>query len=213
MRYAVAAWVTFGLVCGVACELAGCGSSPPSSFYALSPESGAAHPSSFRTIKLRRPGIAGYLDRPDIVKTIIDHRLRANDTDRWAAPLDEMLGRVLAEDLEERLPGSVVFTEDGAITADAEATIEIDLRRFEVGAGGDVNLVAEVALEKGDAHVPAGTRAVRLKQAPSAPGTSALVETMSEMLGKLADEIAALVRVSGVSGTDGAGSPDGGAAP
>jgi uncharacterized lipoprotein YmbA len=119
------------------------------------------------------------------------------DTDRWAAPLDEMLGRILAQDVEQRLGGSVVFTEDGAITADAEATVEVDVRRFDVGDGGEVSLVAEVALEKGDMHVPAGTRAVNLKQAPTGAGTPALVSAMSELLGKLADEIAGLVRASG----------------
>jgi uncharacterized lipoprotein YmbA len=91
-----------------------CGSSPPSTFYALSPESGAAKAAQARTLKLRRPGLAGYLDRPEIIRRIVDHRVGVMDTDRWAAPLDEMLGRVLAQDVEQRLPGSVVFTEDGA---------------------------------------------------------------------------------------------------
>jgi uncharacterized lipoprotein YmbA len=183
-----------GLSIVFACLSFGCGSSPPSAFYALSPENGAPQSTPFHTIKLRRPGVAGYLDRPEIVKTIVDHRLGVVETDRWAAPLDEMLGRILAQDIEQRLAGSVVFTEDGAITADADATLEVDIRRFDVGGGGEVNLVAEVAMEKGDTHTPAGTRAVRLKQTPSGAGTAALVSTMSDLLGKLADEVAVLVR-------------------
>lgn len=172
----------------------GCGSSPPSTFYALSPESGAAHATPVRTLKLRRPGIAGYLDRPEIVRRIVDHRLGLVDTDRWAAPLDEMLARVLAQDVEQRLPGSVVFTEDGAITADAELTIEIDVRRFDVGESGEVNLVAEIALEKGDNHEPVGTRAVHLRELPSAVTTPALLVAMSALVGQLADEIGLLAR-------------------
>ncbi len=183
-------WVVLLLCSGGA---GACGSSPPSSFYALSPESGSARAAPFHTIKLRRPGIPGYLDRPEIVTMIADHRLRVTDTDRWAAPLDEMLGRILAEDLETRLAGSVVFTEDGAITADADVTVEVDVRRFDVDDAGQVDLVAEVAMEKGDAHTPSGTRAVHLRQRPSGATTAALVAAMSDVLGKLSDEVTALL--------------------
>jgi uncharacterized lipoprotein YmbA len=171
-----------------------CGSSPPSTFYALSPESGAAKAAQARTLKLRRPGLAGYLDRPEIIRRIVDHRVGVVDTDRWAAPLDEMLGRVLAQDVEQRLPGSVVFTEDGAITADADLTIEVDVRRFDSDASGEVNLVAEVAVEKGDNHEPLGTRAVRLRETPNDATTAGLLSAMSHLLGRLADEISVLAR-------------------
>jgi len=172
-----------------------CGSSPPSTFYALSPENGAATAAQApRTLKLRRPGLAGYLDRPEIIRGIVDHRVAVVDTDRWAAPLDEMLGRVLAQDVEQRLPGSVVFTEDGAITADADLTIEVDVRRFDSDASGEVNLVAEVAVEKGDNHEPLGTRAVRLRETPNDATTAGLLSAMSHLLGRLADEISVLAR-------------------
>jgi uncharacterized protein len=171
-----------------------CGSSPPSTFYALSPESGAATAAQPRTLKLRRPGLAGYLDRPEIIRRIVDHRVGVVDTDRWAAPLDEMLGRVLAQDVEQRLPGSVVFTEDGAITADADLTVEVDVRRFDSDADGEVNLVAEVAVEKADNHEPLGTRAVRLRETPSNATTAGLLSALSHLLGRLADEISVLAR-------------------
>ncbi len=182
------------LAAALALGLFGCGTSAPSSFFALSPENGTQQPAAVHTIKLRRPGVAGYLDRPEIVKRVVEHRLAVTDTDRWAAPLDEMLGRILAQDIEQRLGGSTVFTEDGAITADAEVTVEVDIRRLDIGKDGAVNLVAEVAIERGDMHVPTGTRAVRLEQKPDAEGTPALVGAMSDLLGKLADEIATLVR-------------------
>jgi uncharacterized protein len=191
--------VLLGLVlCGAVGSA--CGSSPPSSFYALSAERGSVQPAPFHTIKLRRPGIAGYLDRPEIVKRIVDHRLGVADTDRWAAPIDEMLGRVVAQDIEQRLAGSVVFTEDGAITADADVTVEIDIRELDVDATGQVDLVAEVAVERGAERVAAGTRVVHLHQRPSAGGTSALVTAMSEILGGLADEVAGLLRSDAAGG-------------
>lgn len=172
----------------------GCGSSPPSTFYALSAERGVAEPALVHTLKLRRPAIAGYLDRQAIVAQVTGHRLVLVDTDRWASPLDEMLGRVLAQDIEQRLAGSVVFTEDGAITAEAEITLEVDVRRLDVGDGGEASLVAEVAMEKGAGHAALATRRVELRQAPRDTSTRALVAAMSDLVGKLADAIAALVR-------------------
>jgi uncharacterized protein len=139
-----------------------------------------------------------------------------DDTDRWAAPLDEMLGRVLAQDVEQRLAGTVVFTEDGAITADADLTLELDVRRFDVSDGGEVSLVAEVAMIKGDTHTPLGTRAVHLHEMPSASTTTALVAAMSNLVGKLADEMAVLVmsqpvELPSATGANPAGLPSQGA--
>ncbi len=124
----------------------------------------------------------------------MDHRLGVVDTDRWAAPLDEMLERVLAQDVEQRLAGTLVFTEDGPITADADVTLEIDVRRFEVEEGGSVDLAAEVAMESGNSRAASATRSIHLRATPATGSTSALVETMSQLLGKLGDEIAVMVR-------------------
>ncbi|MGA3123422.1 MAG: PqiC family protein [Polyangiaceae bacterium] len=170
-----------------------CGSSPPSTFYALVPEAGVAHSAYVHTIRLRRPGIPAYLDRPEVVQKVADFRLGLVDSDRWAAPLDEMLGRVLAQDIEQRFRGTSVFVEDGPITADADATIEVDVRRFDVGDAGRLHLLAEVAVENGVTHAPVGTRAVSLEQAPVGGTTVALVSAMSDLVGKLADQTVALV--------------------
>jgi uncharacterized lipoprotein YmbA len=96
--------------------------------------------------------------------------------------------------VEQRLQGSVVFTEDGAITADADLTLEVDVRRFDVEEGGVVDLAAEVAMEKGDGHAPAGTRSFYLRATPANGSTAALMGTMSQLLGQLGDGIAAMVR-------------------
>jgi uncharacterized protein len=188
---------------------AGCGSSPPSRFFALSPvpdrvapsgeasgppEGGVGAPSAPRAIRLRRPSIPGYLDRPEIVRSVAGNRLGVGANERWGGPLDEMIGRVLAQDIERRLPGSTVFTEDGAITADPDATVEVNVQRFEIGDGGDLSLAAEVAVERGADHVASATRTVRLGARPVDGTTSGMVATMSVLLGRLADQIAAMLR-------------------
>ncbi len=171
-----------------------CSASPEPTFYALAPTHGASQPAAPRTIRVSRPGLAGYLDRPEIVRRIVDFRLGVASNERWGEPLDAMLGRVLAEDVEQRLPGSSVYTEDGAITAAPEATVEVDVREFDLGDEGQAHIWAEVAVERGDNHTARPARSIRLGATPQAATTAALVATMSDLLGQLADQIAAMLR-------------------
>lgn len=195
---------------GVLLALAtGCGSSPEPVFYALSPtrgvvqaqapapplpQPGAPQPGAPHAIRIRRPGLAGYLDRPEIVRRVVEFRLGVASNERWGEPLDMMVARVLAEDIQQRVPGASVFTAEGAITADPDATVEVDVQRFDVGETGEVNLVAQVAVERGATHTAAATQAVRLGARPKADTTAALVSTMSDLLGQMADQIAAMLR-------------------
>ena len=194
----------------------GCGSSPEPIFYALSPtrsviqaqapapaqpspqagarQPGAAQAGAPHAIRIRRPGLAGYLDRPEIVRRVVEFRLGVASNERWGEPLDMMVARVLAEDIQQRVPGASVFTAEGAITADPDATVEVDVQRFDVGETGEVNLVAQVAVERGATHTAAATQAVRLGARPRADTTAALVSTMSDLLGQMADQIAAMLR-------------------
>jgi uncharacterized lipoprotein YmbA len=178
----------------ISVAVAACGSSPPSTFYALGPTQGSAKPLDLHRVLIRRPGIAGYLDRPEIVFGQQDFRLRIANSDRWAEPLDAMIARVLALDLGSRLSGSSVFTDEGAITADPDATVEVNVERLDIGDGGDVNLVAEVAITRGANRTPLEPRSIRLRAAPQGASTSALVATMSSLLGELADQISVVLR-------------------
>ena len=145
-------------------------------------------------IKLARPGLAGYLDRPEIVRDSSANRLQLNSGERWGEPLGDMIGRVLALDLSQRLPGSSVFTEAGTISVDPSATVELDVQRFDLDTDGTVVLLAQVAVEQGRSHDPSATRSLRLTARPTGPGTPELVAAESAALGQMADEIAGVLR-------------------
>jgi uncharacterized lipoprotein YmbA len=117
--------------------------------------------------------------------------------ERWGEPLGDMIGRVLAEDLNQRLPGTSVFTEAGSISADATLRVELDVLRFDLDASGTVVLLAQVAMQRG--HDPAATRSLQLTARPAGDGTPDLVTAMSGLVGQLADEVAGMVR--GVAGS------------
>ncbi len=171
----------------IAC-LAGC-ASPDPTFYTLQPVPGTPSRAAI-SIEVRRPGLAGYLDRSDIVLKNASYRLDVNSQLRWAEPLGDMIGRVLAQDLSQRLSGASVFAESGAITEEPQLRLEVDVLTFDPDASGAVVLTAEVALERGTTHQPVATRHVSLTAQPAGQGAANVVAAMSTLLGNLADQIA-----------------------
>ncbi len=168
-------------------------SSPEPAYYTLAAVPGTPRGGAPGTIELRRPGIAGYLDRPEIVRSGGDYRLRVAAGERWGEPFGDLFGRVLAEDLNQRLTGTSVFTAAGAISAQADAALELDVQRFDLDAGGDVVLLAQIAVSR-TRRGPATTRVFRLTQRPAGPSTAELVAAMSMALGALADAAADMLR-------------------
>ena len=182
--------------------LSGC-ASPDTTFFTLSAVPGtplaALPPGTPRTVELRTPGIPGYLDRTDIVLRNADYRLQVGHFQSWAEPLADMTGRVLAEDLAQRLPAMSVFTEAGAISVTPDARAGVDIQQFSAGPDGVVRLVAQLAIEGGIGHDVVAQRRVSLTVTPGGPTTPALVAAMSAALGRLSDELVKLLLLGTVS--------------
>ncbi len=168
--------------------------SPEPTYFTLAAVPGAPRRGGPAQVELRRPGLAGYLDRPEIVRSNSPYSLRVISMERWGEPLGDLFARILAEDLNNRLPGSSVFTSAGSITAEADATVEMDIQRFDADPSGQVVLLAQVAVSRGRARASAATRVLRLLVQPAGPGTAHLVAAMSAALGQLADVLAAMLQ-------------------
>ncbi len=169
--------------------------SPEPALYTLRPVLGTPQGGGPIAVKLEQPGLAGYLDRTEIVRDAAANRLDLASGERWGEPLGDMIGRVLGLDLSQRLPGSSVFTAAGTLSVDATATVELDVQRFDLDTDGTVVLLAQVAVEQGSRD-PAFTRSLRLTSRPASAATADLVSAMSAVLGQLADALAALLRAS-----------------
>ncbi len=180
------------LLAPLAAALARC-ASPDPAIYTLRAVPGAAQGGGPVAVKIARPGLAGYLDRSEIVRDSSVSRLTLNGGERWGEPLGDMVGRVLALDLAQRLPGSSVFTEAGTISVDPSATVELDIQRFDLDQGGSVILLVQVAVEQGLSHDPASTRSLRLEVSPASKATPDVVAAMSQALGQLADAVATML--------------------
>jgi uncharacterized lipoprotein YmbA len=173
--------------------LACCSSAEPS-YFTLAAVRGSPQRGGPALVELRRPGLAGYLDRPEIVRANAQYQLHVASGERWGEPFGDMVSRVLAEDLNSRLPGTSVFTSSGAISVSAEATVEIDVQRFDADPSGQVQLLAQVAVSRGRRGADAKARAIRVTVTPAGPGTADYVAAMSNALGQAADQIAAMLR-------------------
>ena len=171
--------------------LAGC-ASPPVNLYVLAARPGGVMHAPARSIGVHRIGVAAYLDRPQIVRATAEFRMQVVDGERWGEPLGRMLDRVLTENLVQRLPEASIFSESGAIQADPDIILEVDVQRFDADADGTVTLLAQVAVRRA-AGGRAVARTVRLTSVPAGPGTPALVAALSAVWAEFSNTVATML--------------------
>ena len=176
--------------------LAGCGSSPPSKFYVLTADpvpQRAGGSAAGNTVALGRITLPGALDRPQIARRRGGNEIVFSEEERWAGPLDDMMRRVLADDLAARLPAGVMLIESSAKPPPG-VTIALDVSRFDADESGTVTLVARwEAL--GPTGRPLGTpRESTIVEPGSGKDAAAVAATMSRAVAALAARIAGGLR-------------------
>jgi uncharacterized lipoprotein YmbA len=173
-------------------DLAGCASAS-TSYFALAPVPGTPMTGGPAAVEVRQPGIAGYLDRNGIVRGDSDYKLDVASTQVWGEPLGDMVGRVMAEDLSQRLPGTQVTVSQGVISSRPDLLIELQVDRFDSGHDGTLTLSAQVAVLRASTRSALATRSFRLTASNIFASTKDLVARMSTLLGQLADRAADMV--------------------
>jgi uncharacterized lipoprotein YmbA len=176
------------VVLALTTALAAC--TPPAPvLYSIAPVQGAAHSGGPKVILVQQIGLARYLERSQIVRSSENYRLDVMSNDWWGEPLGAMLSRVLVEELSQRLPQSVVLSENGAVSSPADATIELNLRRLDEDATGSVVLQAQAAVSFKGRPTPV-LQSFRLVAAPQGTGVPYEVAAISVALGQVADGLA-----------------------
>jgi len=183
--------------------LAGCASSPPIRFYTLTPiapESSPAAAADTVRVRLNRVTVPGELDRIQIVRRIDATRLQIDDQSRWAAPLDEMIRRVLAADLAARLPANAVADANEPGAGERVQTLSVDIQEFYPDSACSVALRATWVLTppqpQGKGSALAARQSTEQTQLPSSGACSnadTVPQSMSRALGLLSDRIAAAI--------------------
>src|ERR1041385_7351711 len=178
----------FGLL---ALAFAAC-SSPPPALFTIAPVQGPTMTGAPPVVALQTIGLARYLDRSQVVLSSEASRLDVRNNDWWGEPLGAMLSRVLTEELTQRLPQSNVINEAGAVTASPDAVIEIDIRRLDEDAGGNLILLAQANVSF-KSRKSSALHNFRIVVPSSAPGTPGLVMAINAAVGQLADGLAAML--------------------
>jgi uncharacterized lipoprotein YmbA len=176
--------------------LAGC-ASPEPDYYRLTAVSGATRRARPLRVELRQVGLARYLDRAEIVRGGNAMRLDIRDEERWAEPIGDMVTRVLAENLNQRLPGTLVVPEGSAVGGDPGVIAEADLSRFEADGSGAVVLAGRFQVRRLGGRAAELSRQVAEAVPMEGTSTDALARAMSTALGLLAERMAeALVELA-----------------
>ncbi len=172
--------------------LAGCGGSEPS-YYTLTTVAGQPRPGVPLVVELRTPSIAPALDRDTVVRSDQDNRLVLADGSDWAGALPDMIGRTLALDLGQRLPGSTVYVQGGAISITPLARVELDVSHFAQDASGRAELEATLTVHR-PGSAPVASNPLHLTLRPADGSVDALVGALSLLLGRVADSAADSLR-------------------
>ena len=188
MNNARTAWWVTG--CAVAAALAGCRSAS-TRIYALGPTAPASHIDTYHAPALRVDtlNVPASWDRIEILKPSAAGTLQISDFDHWAAPLAQMARQTLSDDLDQRLPaGSVIYPRlpkpIGALG------INIDILDFNIVASLALMRASWIIFPSDDAQ-GAKRNAVSLRSSMSSEDPAAIANAWSDLIGQLADRIAA----------------------
>ena len=175
--------------------VAGCAGSPPVNLYTLSavglPSTDIRVPPSTPAVVAVGPVILpDYIDRPQIVTRKSAYQLELAAYDHWAAPLYDMLPRVLVEDLALRLPSDRVVAFPQIGDASFDYRVAIDVSRFDVDATGAATLAARWQLYARSAPRALLVADDTLQRQIEGRGYDAYAASLSAVLADLGDRIA-----------------------
>jgi uncharacterized lipoprotein YmbA len=170
---------------------AGClGGTAPTRFYVLAAVEGPAV-SGERAVSVGVGpiGLAGYLDRPQIVTRPAADKIELGEFDQWGEPLRDGISRTLAEDLSRQMPSAKITIFPWRSLESVRYQVVVDVTRFDGPAGGDVALEARWRILDGSGKEVA-SKTTRLAESTGGAGYTLTVSSMSRALGALSREIA-----------------------
>jgi uncharacterized lipoprotein YmbA len=131
---------------------------------------------------------AGW-DRLEILRLSAAGNLQISEFDHWAAPLAQMARQALSEDLDQRLPsGSIIYPRlpkpSGALGVD------VDILEFNMLASQASMRASWILIPSGDIQ-GAKRGAAELRSPMSSEEPGAIARAWSDLIGQLADRIAA----------------------
>jgi uncharacterized lipoprotein YmbA len=176
--------------CAVAVALGGCRSAS-TRIYTLGAAAPATHIETYHAPALRVDtlNVPASWDRIEILTSSSAGTLQISDFDHWAAPLAQMARQALSDDLDQRLPsGSVIYPRlpkpSGALG------VNVDILEFNIVASQASMQASWIIVPSGNAQ-GAKRSAAELRSSMSSEDPAAVAHAWSDLIGQLADRIAA----------------------
>ncbi len=156
----------------------------------------ASAASSDVSIAVGPVSVPAIVDRPEIVVTTSPNQVRLEEFNRWAAPLQNSIARVVAENLVALLGAPRVMLSSQSLSADADYRAAIEVQRFESAPGEAITLDAVWTVSRiKDGKSQTGRTTVR--EVTQGNGYDALAAAHSRALARLSQSIADAVRAIG----------------
>ncbi|HEY2021041.1 MAG TPA: PqiC family protein [Paraburkholderia sp.] len=172
--------------------IAGCGHSMPIRYVTLNatPADAPLATTRMQPVQLTAVHIPAELDRPEVVTQISPNRLKIDDSNRWSAPLAQMMRRALAQDLAARLPaGSFVFPD--APAPPGTRTLVVTVLDSQADANGTLSVQVAWTLLSGQPASATLSQQAVLHAQFAGHDADAQAAALSRILGELSDRIAA----------------------
>lgn len=170
--------------------LAGC-AGKPIEYLTLAPQQSQMTymPLSNKPVSVADVAIPPSLDRRDVVSAIGSNKIDVASHAEWAAPLDGLIQRALAQDFAERLSGTQVLMPGDPAPSHGEQLVQVNVQNFIANQAGTVTLDADWAVQSTQNHhvVASGRNHIVVQGSPTPEGQAA---AMSTALAHLADIIA-----------------------
>jgi uncharacterized protein len=170
----------------------GCASTP-ARFYTLSAAAAPGAPASSISVAVGPVTVPAEVDRPQIVVTIGPNQVWLDEFNRWAAPLQNNIARVVAENLVAMLGTPRVALSAETLNADTDYRVAIEVQGFASAPGKSATLDAVWTVRRmKDGKTETGRTTAR--EPTQEQGYDALAAAHSHALARLAQDIAGGVR-------------------
>jgi uncharacterized lipoprotein YmbA len=186
----------------LAAAAAGCGASPAARFYTLDATATAdGSPAANYAVLVGPVSVPGSVDRPQFVVQVAPNRVEIDEFNRWAAPLNDGIARVVAGDLSALL-GTPDIAAGPIVNFNPAYRVTIDVQRFESIQAEAVIIDAVWAVRP---TAGGDTRSGRTlaRETVHGQGYDALAAAHSRALARVSTDIAAAIRAAQEASTAG----------
>ena len=181
--------IRIALAALAAAVLAACASAPIEQHYVLTPVAGAARgslPDAEIAVAMAR--VTEAVDRPQLVVSASENRVRILEQQRWAEPLKSGIPRVVAANLGQLLGTKRVSAYPNAAASGTGWRVGLDVQRFESRPGEGVSVEIAWTVRRGSGEPRAGRSTANERAAGG--DYEALVAAHSRALAAVSAEIA-----------------------